>query len=279
MRLEFRRFKAHHRPVDSRYTITETQLIYSPSRMIQTPKRKVITQPTYHLAHRHSTSLSHTLTDTVLSYVIWYLEVVKVLDHSPYNGMMVLDLPPVDPTDSMYERKLANARKNCKIDLSRNLVCAENGLLNSRINQVLRESLDLSLRHMASNEMACENMEAIKAHFASMMNPFAFYTIESSLVFDSDRLLYFFRLLDVMVKFYFHIFRFYPTDDLIVLWIMTSLNKSSAEPELRLEIQRNWTHLYNCPDKLRALLNEHLHHQVFSRRYEHFMVSRTDCTR
>lgn len=218
-------------------------------------RRKEISDENPELRHRSSQRssnlLRHTLTDLVFSYVWWFEELSQHLKLSPYEKLVMMQLPPQEYDQEYldeFQRRLQN--------------CFENSLQNSNLKLFISVSLDPLMARLAQYQTACENLEAIKLHFAAKMDPFKMLIFERSITYDKYNLLEYYRSLDAMAKVYYHIFRRVASDDLMVQWMMTSLsNDIMANNEIISEINQNWARLYNAPQEIRRIMNKHLHHR------------------
>lgn len=223
--------------------------------MLASARRKEIKDENPELRHRSpqrsSNLLRHTLTDLVFSYVWWFEELSQHLKLSPYEKLVMMQLPPQD-----FDPEYLDRSQKCLQS------CLENPLQNSNLKLFISVSLDSLMARLAQYQTACENLEAIKLHFAARMDPFKMLIFERSLTCDKFNLLEYYRSLDAMAKVYYHIFRRVASDDLMVQWMMTSLsNDVMANNEIISEITQNWARLYNAPQEIRRIMNKHLHHR------------------
>lgn len=223
--------------------------------ILLTPRKKTLSREEPEPAHTlKASSLQHKLENSVFSYVYWLEEVLDMTMEDPRLARcIVYDLPPVEEND-LYAQKLHHALQ----------ACAEDAEDNTYLIAIMRESMDFPMRGIIPLCSACETLEAVKLHFAAMMDPFRLLLFERSLTFEKSNLLQYYTSLDAMAKVYYHVFRKHAPEDLKVLWMMTSLtNDLLRNRDIVEEIQLDWTNLHSNPKAVRQIINAHLYHRRF----------------
>lgn len=221
--------------------------------ILLTPRKKALSQEEPEPAHILKVcSFRHTLENSVFSYVYWLQEVLEITSENPRLGRCIVpDLLPVEE-DEVYAEKLHHAFQACAQDVEDN----------SFLTAIMRESMSLPMRNLVTFSSACETLETVKCHFATMMDPFRLLIFERSLTFEKNNLLEYYSSLDAMDKVYYHVFRKHASDNLKVLWMMTSLtNDLFRNKDIVEEIQLDWTNLHSNPTAVRLIINAHLYHR------------------
>lgn len=221
--------------------------------MLASPRKKQVSCEELDLRHRLATDkvMKHTLSDSPFSYVWWYEELMEHIVKTPYHNMVMMQLPPLECSDEYKQQFMQRIGD-----------CAANPEGNAYLNSLLISSTDSSMKHYLRYPMACENIEAVKAHFAGAMDPFRFLIFENTLSFDRYDFLSFHRLLDTMSKLYYHVFRKAPSKELVVQWMMNSLtNDFLANGTVLHKIQLDWANLHNNPEAILRIINSCLQHR------------------
>lgn len=194
--------------------------------------------------------MRHLLCDSAFSYVWWIEELEEVVLSSPYQGLVMTQLPPAQQ-DETYLRQLDNCMQQC----------ATNSAGNTWLNQVIFSSVDNRIANLVTYLFACENLEAIKNHFSSCMDPFRILLLERSVIFNRKNVLDFYTKIDAMTKMYRYAFGISPANSLVVLWMMSSLsNDALNNADVLGEIHQNWPKVHDDPLTIRRIINSHLQH-------------------